>query len=209
MARLRELPAIGLGLTPTPAGRAASAALTWRERRKVHANIRAGVPAWDAPSARYAVEVARAQALLEKPFGRWTAVAAWVLVTFGWFNVAVQSFGSGPLEFAQMLLRILCAVAFTVFAIRYPAWRRNGHRAQALNAPLVVGDLLTLVASAPPTPREEAIGAVLAALLFGVPFGVAAGVTDSSVVGGMLAGTFFGVLMVVVFRRLIGRRLQA
>lgn len=210
MARLRELPAIGLGLQPPAAeARRASSALTRRERRKVHANIRAGLPAWDEPSARYALEVARAQAMVAKSFGRFTAVAGWVLVVFAWLNVFLQSFGSGPIEFAEMVLRILAAVAFTVFVIRYPAWSRNAGRAQALNAPLVADSPVVHPTGTPTNPGEKAVGAVLAALLFGVPFGVSMGLSDSSVLGGLLGGACFGVFMVFALRWIFRRAQQS
>ena len=51
--------AVVTGRGPTRELVAAAAALTWHERRRVERLNRAGKPAWDTASARFAVELAR------------------------------------------------------------------------------------------------------------------------------------------------------
>lgn len=69
MANLRELLQVGFGQPLDSEVSVARRALTAKERRRVHKLVRRGEPAWDVPSARYALQVSRTTERAPSLFG--------------------------------------------------------------------------------------------------------------------------------------------
>ena len=192
---------------PSPELREARAALTKRERRAVQRLVRRGEPAWDEPSARYAIATARATRSLPS-IGSSTGMrlVAGVVALLQGAN-AVEDVVDG--RWIGAFVSGAVAVLFVGFVIRGPYWVGQAERAERQNQHLLTetSGLPTSPPSSPPPQSRDPSAIAIAIFVSAVPFGIAMAVGEEDVgwIEGLATGAVFGVAFVALMRWLARR----